>query len=178
MAEVNIYRAFKLGKEVFQSLLVNDNTFKMDWWLEKSGGVPRHIHYYLDKHFEVPQGPVSFLVDGKKLLKNTGETLIVPKGIKHGIKNESSNKINVRVINAPEVDVIKMFKIIACLNEKNPGSSANMIKYFYLYPRLGLKSFSEMPSKSVMSFMHGVLNFIGFFAGWKKLISDIRPRIN
>ncbi len=167
-----------MGKETFQPTLTNDNTFKMDWWLEKGGGVPPHIHYYMDEHFEVLQGPVSFLVDGKKIIKNTGETLLVPKGLKHGIKNESNNTINVRVIYTPELDVIKMFKIIACLDEKTPGSAINMVKYFYLYPRLGLKSFSEIPSKPIMSFMHSMLSFIGFFTGWKKLVAEIQPRIN
>jgi quercetin dioxygenase-like cupin family protein len=177
MAEINIYRAFKMGKETFHPMQTNDKTFKMDWWLEKGGGVPPHIHYYMDEHFEVLSGKVTFLVDGKKIIKHSGETLLVPKGVKHGIKNESSETISVRVIYSPEVDVIKMFKIIACLDETNSGSTSNMIKYFYLYPRLGLKSFSEIPSKGVMSFMHGLLGFIGMLAGWKKLVTKIKPRI-
>lgn len=177
MTEINIYRAFKMGKETFHPTQTSDNTFQMDWWLEKGGGVPPHIHYYMDEHFEVLQGPVSFFVDGKKVVKNTGETLLVPKGIKHGIKNDTDNTISVRVIYKPEVDVIQMFKIIACLDENNPGSAVNMVKYFYLYPRLGLKSFSEMPSKPMMSFMHKVLGIIGFMAGWKKLVAQVSPKI-
>lgn len=167
---IDIYQKFVLGKETFHPLKSDSDTFQMDWWMEPGGTVPQHIHRYMDEHFEIISGTATFIVGGKKVTKNKNDELFIPKGVAHGIKNNSSEILNIKVTYTPAADTAHMFKIIAFLNQKYPGQASNMVKYFYMYPKLGLKPFSEFPSPLIMRTLAPILNMVGFLAGWKKLV--------
>jgi mannose-6-phosphate isomerase-like protein (cupin superfamily) len=171
---INIYKKIKLGKETFLPIPAADGTFKMDWWMEAGGSVPNHVHRYMDEHFTIISGTATFNVAGKTEVKQAGESLFIPKGTIHGIKNKSTTTLNIQVVYTPPSDTVQMFQIIHFLNQKYPDQASNMVKYFYMFPRLGLLPFSEIPSPMVMKILSGVLTIVGFFAGWNKLVSEYK----
>jgi mannose-6-phosphate isomerase-like protein (cupin superfamily) len=48
---------------------------------------PAHLHPEQDERFEVLEGVLTFLVDGEQHLVGSGETLEVPRGAVHQVRN-------------------------------------------------------------------------------------------
>jgi quercetin dioxygenase-like cupin family protein len=163
-----------MGGETFTPLVYDEDKFVMDWTMNAGGKVPIHVHEYSHEHFVVTKGIVNFTVNGTQVVKKVGEELFVPKGVPHGISNTTSQEIGLRVTYSPCADVHRMFEILSVLNTKSPGSPVNMVRYFYIYPRLGLKPFSTIPSPVIMRLLHVLVTVIGKLAGWDKLVSQFR----
>ncbi len=172
--ETNIFRPISFGKEVFYPKSYDENSFIMDWTMEAGGMVPPHLHKYSDEHFTVTKGEVLFTVNGEKITKQVGDTLLVPKGTPHSIKNPGKGQIGLTVKYSPCADVHRMFQIVAALDETNPGKVMNMVKYFYLSPRLGLKDFSTPQPAFAMTIISGIVTLIGKLSGWDKLIAQFK----
>lgn len=166
----NIFRPIKLGKEVFHPKSYDENSFIMDWTIEAKGKVPTHVHNHMNEHFAITKGEILFEVNGEKIIKKAGEELFVPKGTPHSVTNLIKAQVGVTVKYSPCADTHRMFQIIATLDETNPGSIMNMIKYFYLVPRLGLKEFSIIKPAFVMRFMNGIVTIMGKLSGWDRLV--------
>lgn len=58
-------------------------------------GVP-HIHPGQDEHFEVLTGEAAFVVDGRRHVLGTGETINVQRGTKHTFANAAQSEMRVR----------------------------------------------------------------------------------
>ena len=170
--KTDIFRELKMGKEVFHPLEYNTDSFTMNWTMEKGGKVPPHFHEYMNEHFTVTKGEVTFVVNGAKITKKTGEEFFVAKGVPHSIVNKYGSQIGLKVRYEPCADTHRLFEIIAVLDKQKPGSMVNMLKYFYLYPRLGLKPFSSVHPKFVMTIMQGIVTVVGKVSGWRKLVKD------
>lgn len=170
----NIFRPISFGKEVFYPKSYDQNSFIMDWTMEAGGMVPPHLHKYSDEHFTVTKGEVLFTVNGEKIIKTVGDTLLVPKGITHSIKNPGNGQIGLNVTYSPCADVHRMFQIVSALDETNPGSVMNMVKFFYISPRLGLKEFSTPQPAFIMTIMSGIVTVMGKLSGWDKLVNQFR----
>lgn len=168
--ETNIFRPIKLGKEVFRPKSYDENSFIMDWTIETKGKVPTHVHNYMDEYFAITKGEILIEVNGEKIIKKEGEELFVPKGTPHSVANPIKEQVEVTVKYSPCADTHRMFQIIATLDETNPGSFINMMKYFYLVPRLGLKEFSMIRPAFVMRIMNGIVTVMGKLSGWDRLV--------
>lgn len=93
-----LYTAYEMAEE-FQfpgpltvKLLVSPTTtngtmaiFQEDMPSGKSS--PRHIHHEQDETFLFLEGTFQAEIDGKLLDLKAGDTLFVPRGVSHGIKN-------------------------------------------------------------------------------------------
>lgn len=172
--KTNIFRPLRFGKETFHPKSYDENSFIMDWSVEAGGGVPPHLHQHMDEHFTVTKGEVEFTVNGNKIVKQVGETLFVPKGTIHSIKNAGNDQVALAVKYEPCADTHRMFEIIATFDEKKPGSIINMLKYFYISPRLGLKSFSTPQPAAINSVINGIATIIGKVSGWDKLVKQFK----
>lgn len=170
----DIFKPISIGREVFTPVMYDEDRFVMDWTMNAGGTVPTHIHEYSDEHFVVTKGTVNFSVNGSLVIKRVGEELFVPKGVPHGISNATLQEIGLRVTYSPCADVHRMFEILSVLNTKSPGSAVNMVRYFYIYPRLGLKPFSSIPSAVIANLLQAFVTIIGKLAGWDKLVSQFR----
>jgi len=142
----------------------------MDWTLEKGGKVPTHLHKHMDEHFLVTKGEVTFRVNKEKIVKKTGEELFVPKMTPHSILNNTNETIGLTVTYTPCSDTHRMFEIIARVDPEGKGSPVNMLKYFYIAKRTGLKEFSEIQPPFAMKLIHGLISIVGTIGGWRKLI--------
>jgi len=170
----NIFRPIKFGKEVFHAKHYDENSFVMDWTVETGGKVPPHVHHHMDEHFNITQGEFIFDVNGEKISKKKGETFFIPKGTIHSVANAVKGISAITVTYSPCADTHRMFQILADLDEQKPGSMLNMMKYFYLVPRLGLKEFSTIHPAFVMNMVTGIVNLIGKLSGWNRLVDKYK----
>lgn len=171
---VDIFKPIQMGKEIFHPKSYDENSFVMDWSIEAGGSVPPHVHNHMNEHFIITKGEITFQVNGKKITKKQGEEFFVPKGTTHAVNNAVKGQSCMTVTYSPCSDTHRMFQILAILDIENPGSMINMMKYFYLVPRLGLKEFSSIRPAFLMSIMDGIVSVWGKIAGWDKLIAKFK----
>lgn len=97
-SEHAVYAANKMGKStIFESarVLVGLNAF------EPGQEHALHAHAGQDKIYQVIEGEGVFLLDGSELSMKTGDLLIAPEGIAHGVRNTGSRRLLVLAILAP-----------------------------------------------------------------------------
>lgn len=169
--ETNIFRPIQLGKEVFFPKSFDEQSFVMDWTVQAGGKVPPHVHYHMDEHFKITAGEIEFSVNGEKIRRKAGEEFLVPKGITHAVSNIHSGQSGMTVPYSPCADTHRMFQIVSALDEEQPGSMMNMIKYFYLVPRLGIREFSRPQPEWAMAVINAIVTIIGKLSGWDKLVA-------
>ncbi|MCZ2278550.1 MAG: cupin domain-containing protein [Bacteroidia bacterium] len=170
----DILRPIRLGKEVFHPKSYDENSFVMDWTVEAGGKVPPHVHHHMDEHFKITKGEITFQVNGEKITKKVGEEFFVPKGTVHSVTNAIKGQSGMTVKYSPCADTHRMFQILSTLDKENTGSIMNMIKYFYLVPRLELKEFSAVSPAFLMSIMNVIITIMGKLSGWDKLVDRFR----
>jgi mannose-6-phosphate isomerase-like protein (cupin superfamily) len=93
-----VYRADKMGKStIFEStrLLVGLNAF------EPGQSHALHAHAGMDKVYSVVEGEGLFLLEGRQLPMRSGDLLIAPEGVPHGVRNTGSGRLLVLAILAP-----------------------------------------------------------------------------
>lgn len=168
-------RPLQLMKETFIPRSFDDAHFEMDWTMEAGGMVPSHFHRHADEHFTITEGEVMFLVDGKEMVKKTGETLFVPRMTPHGITNKSGSRIALRARYTPCADTHKMFMAWAFFADEGNGLFAGMLKWWYVQEKLGWKKFSE-PADAMGRLIFSILGawamLCGALFGWKKYLQS------
>jgi mannose-6-phosphate isomerase-like protein (cupin superfamily) len=88
----------KMGKStLFESprLLVGLNAF------EAGQAHPLHAHAGMDKVYLVVAGDGVFLLDGRELPARTGDLLVAPEGVPHGVRNPGPGRLLLLAILAP-----------------------------------------------------------------------------
>ena len=60
-----------------------------------------HAHGGMDKLYYVIEGEGVFLLEGTELPMRTGDALVAPEGVAHGIRNSSSARLLVMAVLAP-----------------------------------------------------------------------------
>lgn len=60
-----------------------------------------HYHVHAQQVFYILSGEATFELDGKIITARAGESLHIPKGTKHCIKNESGNELVFLLISEP-----------------------------------------------------------------------------
>ena len=170
----DIFRPIKFGKEVFYPKSYDENSFVMNWTVEAGGKVPPHVHFHMDEHFKIMIGEVLFEVNGEKIIKTVGEEFFVPRGIIHSVTNAIKGQASMTVTYSPCADTHRMFQILSTLDNEKPDSMMNMMKYFYLVPRLGLKEFSTIHPAFLMNMVTGIVNLMGKLSGWNRLVDKYK----
>lgn len=92
------YSPAKMGKStIFESsrLLVGLNAFG------PGQEHALHAHAGQDKVYQVVEGEGLFLLDGQELPMKSGDLLIAPEGVAHGVRNQGSGRLLVLAILAP-----------------------------------------------------------------------------
>ena len=92
------WRADKMGKRtIFESsrLLIGTNSF------EPGQSHALHAHAGMDKMYYVLEGEGLFLLEGRELSMKTGDMLVAPEGVPHGVKNNGPSRLLVLAVLAP-----------------------------------------------------------------------------
>ncbi len=93
-----VFAAEKMGKAtLFRSerILVGLNCF------EPGQEHALHAHAGMDKVYHVLSGGGRFLLEGREIAVETGQMLIAPEGVAHGIRNDTAERLVVLAILAP-----------------------------------------------------------------------------
>ncbi len=172
-------REIPLGKEKFIPRSFDENNFVMDWECTKGGMVPPHFHRHMDEHFTVTKGEVTFTVNGGKIVKHEGETLLVPKMTPHSIKNNSDESIALRVTYTPNADAHKMFSAWATFHDDGDSLLTGFLKWLYLQKKLNWRKFSEPAhpvGTAIFAAMDGVALTLGKINGWDKYLDKFNSK--
>ena len=97
-AEYAVYSTAKMGKSaIFESsrLLVGLNAF------EPGQEHALHAHAGQDKVYQVLEGEGLFLLEGQELPMKTGDLLVAPEGVAHGVRNPGNQRLLLLAILAP-----------------------------------------------------------------------------
>lgn len=97
-ADQAVFSDQKMGKStIFESarLLVGLNAF------EPGQEHALHAHAGQDKVYQVIDGEGLFLLDGRELPMQSGDLLVAPDGVAHGVRNTGSGRLIVLAILAP-----------------------------------------------------------------------------
>jgi quercetin dioxygenase-like cupin family protein len=97
-ADHAVWRVDKIGKTtLFESarLLVGLNAF------EPGQSHALHAHAGMDKVYQVVEGEGMFLLEDRDLPMKTGDVLVAPDGVPHGVKNTGTGRLLVLLILAP-----------------------------------------------------------------------------
>ena len=98
---IDLYKSFNnpITRETFRCISFNEEAFTMEWIVHPGGYVPfEHVHVRQDEIFHILDGEVAFLVDGKRISAQRGQTLIAPKWIAHTYLIESPQGARMLVI--------------------------------------------------------------------------------
>ncbi len=60
-----------------------------------------HAHVGMDKAYVVVEGEGLFLLEGQELPMKTGDLLVAPDGVPHGVRNNSEGRLLVMAVLAP-----------------------------------------------------------------------------
>ena len=170
----NKFRALKMGKETFYPISDDENGFTMDWSVEKGGGVPPHLHKFMDEKFVITKGEFKFKMNGETIIKKAGDEHFVPKGCTHSVKNVFDGQSAAHVTFSPSADTGKLFEIVYSLDESNPGKVMNMIKAIYITHKLGLREFSTPQPEWVAKMLMSIVKMMAGFSQWNKLVEKYR----
>jgi quercetin dioxygenase-like cupin family protein len=97
-ADLAQWRTDKMGKStIFESrrLLVGLNAF------EPGQSHTLHAHAETDKMYYVLDGEGVFLLEGAELPMQSGDLLVAPEGVPHGVKNTGHARLLVLAVLAP-----------------------------------------------------------------------------
>jgi quercetin dioxygenase-like cupin family protein len=97
-ADRAVWRSDKMGKStIFEStrLLVGLNAF------EPGQSHDLHAHVGMDKMYYVLEGEGVFLLEGTQLPMHSGDLLVAPDGVPHGVKNIGHRRLLVLAVLAP-----------------------------------------------------------------------------
>jgi quercetin dioxygenase-like cupin family protein len=92
------WRADAMGKSTLyksKHLLVGLNAF------EPGQSHALHAHAGMDKAYVVVEGEGVFLLDGRELPMKSGDLLVAPDGVRHGVRNNSGARLLVMALLAP-----------------------------------------------------------------------------
>jgi mannose-6-phosphate isomerase-like protein (cupin superfamily) len=92
------WRSDKMGKStIFESprMLVGLNAF------EPGQSHSLHSHAGMDKLYYVLEGSGLFLLEGRELAMRSGDLMVAPDGVPHGIRNSGKERLLVLAVLAP-----------------------------------------------------------------------------
>ena len=97
-SELAAWNPNRMGKStVFESsnMLVGLNAF------EPGQTHALHAHPGMDKLYLVIEGQGTFLLEGQELPMRTGDLLVAPQGVPHGVRNGGPDRLLVLAVLAP-----------------------------------------------------------------------------
>jgi len=173
----NIFRPFKFGKETFHPQSFDENSFVMNFHMEKGAAVPPHKHVYASEHFRILRGEITFTVEGKKVIKTAGEEMMIPKLVPHSISAENQD-VEVIVTFSPCADTHRLFQILATIEPSGAVTMTTMSKALYVMLQMNLKQFSNPHPAIANSIINAIVIATGKLWGWDKWTNKFRNTIN
>jgi quercetin dioxygenase-like cupin family protein len=161
--------------EAFRGISFDQEAFVMEWTLQPDGYVPfEHIHLNQDEIFHVKSGELKVLLNNKEYIVRSGESITVPKGIRHIAYNNKKEILNCIVEYKPGLDHDKFMQCLVGLTNDNlldKKGGIDIPKMGYCLIKMKAKSMARptaIPS-FVFSFALRIFYIRGVLSGWSKL---------
>jgi quercetin dioxygenase-like cupin family protein len=145
-------------RAVFEYTIVNDGTNPVE-----------HIHMNADEKFEVLSGTFSYSLDGKKGEVKAGESITLPKGIRHQHGNWHAEPARIRQTITPAHDfedvVAKIFELTR--DGKMPGGEPPFLQAMVWMKYCSGKTYLANIPVPVQKVLSAVLGPVGKLAGYR-----------
>ncbi|HZJ23611.1 MAG TPA: cupin domain-containing protein, partial [Anaerolineales bacterium] len=83
----------------------------MEWIVQPEGYVPfEHVHVHQDEIFHVKQGEIRVVINHREQIGRSGQTVAVPRGVRHIAYNNSPEVLVCIVEYKPGLDIFKYFQ--------------------------------------------------------------------
>jgi quercetin dioxygenase-like cupin family protein len=164
-----------ISGEAFKGISFDEAGFKMDWTVQPAGYVPfEHIHLNQDEIFHVTSGELKVNVDGKEHIVGKGESITVPKGVKHIAYNNKNETLECLVEYRPGLDHDKFMQCLIGLTKDNfidKKGGISIPKMGYCLVKMKAKSMARPTAIPSLAFNMALRFFYvrGMLSGWNKL---------
>jgi quercetin dioxygenase-like cupin family protein len=174
---VDLYKPFTnpVTRETFQCLSCTEEAYVMEWTVEPQGYVPfEHIHVSQDEIFHVRQGEIRVLIDRRQQIGRAGQTVVVPRGIRHIAYNNTPETLVCVVEYKPGLDISKSFQCFGGLTadlDVRGRYGINIPKMMYFMKRMSTRAYAR-PANIPAPLFDVLMNtfyWMGTVAGWEKL---------
>ncbi len=172
---IDLYQPFfnKITGESFKLISFNEQAYITEWYVEPKGYVPfEHVHLEQDEIFQVLEGELSVLINGKQMFAKAGETLTVPRGQRHIASNAGTDILHCRLEYRPGLDMPQVFQCCAGLTiteDLTPNGLVNPLKMMYFMQKLQAKAVAR-PAYIPTRFFFGLMKIsyiLGELFGWE-----------
>ena len=161
--------------ETFKGIKADPKAFVMEWIVQPQGYVPfEHVHLNQDEIFEVKDGEIKLVVEGKEIIAKAGQTVVAPKGKRHIAFNNSDKVLKCIVSYTPCLDHVTFFQCFFGLIQdgyvdKNGGVSIPRMGYFM--KKMNCQALARPTSipKPIMNIALNYFYTLGRIKGWNKL---------
>jgi quercetin dioxygenase-like cupin family protein len=164
-----------ISGEAFKAISFNKEAFVMEWTVQPDGYVPfEHIHLSQDEIFHVKSGELKIHMGGKEYIGRTGESITVPKGVRHIAYNNKKEILACTVEYKPGLDHDKFMQCLMGLTndhllDKKGGIDIPRMGYCLI--KMNAKSMArptEIPSLLFYIALR-VFYIRGVLSGWSKM---------
>ena len=174
---VDLYQSFTnpVTKETFRCISSTEEAYVMEWIVQPDGYVPfEHIHLHQDEIFHVQQGEIRVVINHREQFGTSGQTVTVPRGVRHIAYNYRPEKLVCIVDYKPGLDHYTTMQCFAGLtldNEIDRRGLVNIPKIMYLLKKANAKSLPRPAFAPHAVFRLGMSFFyvLGSIMGWQVL---------
>jgi quercetin dioxygenase-like cupin family protein len=94
----------------------SDGQFVRFTWRNAPGGViPEHVHPRQEERFTILAGEARFTVNGREHLASAGQTVVIPAGVPHSVRNTGPAEIDGIVERRPALQAKEFHEAVAGL---------------------------------------------------------------
>ena len=174
---IDLYQPFTnpVTKETFRCLSCTEEAYVMEWIVQPEGYVPfEHIHVSQDEIFHVKQGEIRVVLNRQGQIGRAGQTVTVPRGIRHIANNNTYETLVCVVEYKPGLDISKSFQCfggLTCDRDVNGRYGINIPKMLYFMKRMNAQALARPASLPgpVFAMLMNVFYIVGSLAGWERL---------
>ncbi len=96
--------------QVYTPKSVTEECFTWHALLPPETFVPPHVHPTQDEYIHVISGELDLVLDGKPVHANTGDLVCMPRGIPHGIFNNTGHDVTAMFSVTPTGKLVDLFR--------------------------------------------------------------------
>ena len=174
---IDLYKPFTnpITKETFRCISSTPEVFTMEWTVHPGGYVPfEHVHVCQDEIFHVEKGEIRARINRRESIGKAGDTLIMPRGVRHIAYNDQDEKLVCIVEYKPGLDHYRTMQCLAGLTLDQALDNRGLVnipKVMYLLKKGNIQSLPRPAFAPDLLFRLGMNVFyvLGSILGWESL---------
>lgn len=99
-----------------------DGLFAADHVVPPGYFVPPHIHDAEDELFQILDGELTLLTEAGEARARPGDTVVLPRGHRHGFRNDSATPVRFLVVVTPGIQAAEMFRHMDRARPRDPAT--------------------------------------------------------